>query len=351
MAVNDSGKRNKDKNVNRLTVVANESYEDFAKALQKEIEDECGVSFSGRIKNKRQRTPIKYRKGFEADPKFLTLWEKIKQHTTYRVNYDTDKLIEKAAEALNELPEIKAPSIRSVKVGIKMDATGVDSMYASEGFQSYDLKNWPIPDVYEYIQDRTGLTRSTIAAILKKSGRMTEISINPQLFLDLSTQAIRRTLYELMIKGIKYEKIAGSEYEMRRFEAQELEVYINDFTYTVTDESKTIYEEYIPLDSKVESQFAADCESSENVQFYFKLPSWFKIPTPIGTYNPDWAVVLQNDTKIYFVAETKDTGTNEVDVTKLHLDEQLKIRCGRAHFQELDDAEYKVVRTVGQLYR
>ncbi len=351
LAVNDRGVRNKDKNVNRLTVIANESYEDFAKALQKEIEDECGVSFSGRIKNKRQRTAIKYRKGFEADPKFLSLWEKIKQHTTYRVDYDTDKLIDKAAEALKDLPEIKAPSIRSIKVGIKMDSTGVDTMYASEGFQSYDRMNWPIPDVFEYIQDRTDLTRTTIAAILKKSGRMSEISVNPQLFLDLSTQAIRRTLYEVMINGIKYEKIAGSEYEMRRFEAQELEIYINDFTYSVTDNSRTIYEEYIPLDSKVESQFAADCETSENVQFYFKLPSWFKIPTPIGTYNPDWAVVLQNDTKVYFVAETKDTGTREVDLTKLHLDEQLKIKCGKAHFKELDNVSYKVVKTVGQLIR
>jgi len=161
--------------------------------------------------------------------------------------------------------------------------------------------------------------------------------------------AIKRTLYDLMIEGIKYEKIAGSQYEMTLFEAQELEVYLNDFTFPVNDPSKTIYEEFIPLDSGVESKFAEDCETSDQIQFYFKLPTWFKIPTPIGTYNPDWAVVFQDDKKIYFVAETKDTGTLQVDLHKLSADEQLKIKCGKAHFNEFDDLEYKVVNKVSQL--
>jgi type III restriction enzyme len=72
--------------------------------------------------------------------------------------------------------------------------------------------------------------------------------------------------------------------------------------------NKTIYENYIPLDSSVESQFAKDCESSENVEFYFKLPNWFKIPTPIGNYNPDWALIFKGERKIYFVAKTKGEG-------------------------------------------
>jgi type III restriction enzyme len=85
------------------------------------------------------------------------------------------------------------------------------------------------------------------------------------------------------------------------------------------------------------------------VQFYFKLPRWFTIPTPIGTYNPDWALVFENDTKIYFVAETKDTGAAKIDVAKLHREEQYKIACGKAHFDALGDVEYRVVKTVSQL--
>lgn len=349
LAVDQTGQRTYDQNINRLTVIANESYDDFAKTLQKEIEDDCGVAFKGRIKNKRERTAITYRKGFEADPKFLEIWENLKKKTTYRVDYKTDELITLASKSVKELPKIKAPSIRSTKVNINMTDEGIETMYAGDKVESYENYSWKIPDVLGYIQSKTELTRSTIQEILSKSERIGDILINPQLFLDLSTQAIKRTLYDLMIDGIKYQKIGGLDYEMALFEAQELEVYLNDFSFTVTDTSKTIYEEFVPLDSGVESRFAQDCETSEQIKFYFKLPNWFKIPTPIGNYNPDWALVFEDDQKIYFVAETKDTGTPEVDLTKLKGDEQLKIKCGKAHFNEFEKLEYKVVNKVGQL--
>lgn len=347
----DDGKleRTYDQNINRLTVIANESYDDFAKTLQSEIENDFGVSFKGRIKNRGERTAIKYRKGFEADPKFLEIWEKLKKKTTYRVDYKTDELITKASKAVEDLPEIKAPSIRSTKVNISMTDKGVETMYTGNRVESYDDYSWKIPDILGYIQSKTELTRSTIQEILSKSNRIGDILINPQLFLDLSTQAIRRSLYDLMIDGIKYQKIGNAEYEMALFEAQELEVYLNDFSFKVSDTSKTIYEEFVPLDSGVESKFAKDCETSDQIKFYFKLPNWFKIPTPIGHYNPDWALVFEDDNKIYFVAETKDTGTPTVDIAKLSPDEQLKIKCGRAHFNEFDQLEYKVVNKVEQL--
>lgn len=349
LAVDQTGKRTYDQNINRLTVIANESYDDFAKALQKEIEDDCGVTFKGRIKNKRERTAIKYRKGFEADPKFLEIWENLKKKTTYRVDYNTTNLINLASKAVKDLPEIKAPSIRSTKVNISMTDEGVETMYAGDKVESYGGYSWKIPDVLGYIQSKTELTRSTIQEILSNSGRIEDVLINPQLFLDLSVQAIKRTLYNIMIDGIKYQQIGGSEYEMALFEAQELEVYLNDFTFNVSDTSKTIYQEFMPLDSNVESRFAQDCENSPQIKFYFKLPNWFKIPTPIGTYNPDWALVFEDDKKIYFVAETKDTGTSQVDIAKLSGDEQLKIKCGKAHFNEFEKLEYKVVNKVSQL--
>lgn len=349
LAVDQTGKRSYDQNINRLTVIANEAYDDFAKALQKEIEDDCGVEFTGRIKNKRERTAIKYRKGFEADPKFLEIWEQLKKKTSYRVDYRTDELITLSAKVINDLPEIKAPSVRSTKIGITMTNEGVGTNYVGEKVEYYDNYFWQIPDVLGYIQSKTELTRSTIEAILTKSGRINDILINPQLFLDLATQAIKRTLYDLMIQGIKYQKIGGLDYEMTLFEAQELEVYLNDFSFKVTETSKTIYEEFVPLDSGIESQFAKDCETSDQIKFYFKLPNWFKIPTPIGNYNPDWALVFEDDKKIYFVAETKDTGTPQVDLSKLSGDEQIKIKCGKVHFKEFDELKYKVVNKVGQL--
>ena len=152
-----------------------------------------------------------------------------------------------------------------------------------------------------------------------------------------------------MIDGIEYHKIGDSDYEMRLFEEQELEIYLNDFTFKVSKTDKTIYEEYVPLDSSVENKFARDCETSDQVKYYFKLPEWFKIPTPIGSYNPDWAVVFEDEKKVYFVAETKDTGTPKVDLNKLHPSERKKIRCGEAHFKQFEDLEYKVVNKVGDL--
>lgn len=350
LPVNQEGLRCYDRNVNRLTVVANESYNDFAKALQTEMQEDFGVEFGNRIKPKRDRVSVKYKKGFEADPLFLSLWEKLKAKTTYRVNYDTSLLIEKAAKEVKEMSRIAPPSIRSVKSKVVITEEGVTMEYKGEK-QSNHSSDYFIPDVLGYIQNRTELTRSTIWHILEKSGRLDELAVNPQLFMDAIVDRVKRVLQEMMIDGIEYLKIGNSEYEMRLFEDQELEVYLNDFTFRVTDSKKTIYEEYVPLDSSVENKFAHDCETSDQVKYYFKLPEWFTIPTPIGSYNPDWAVVFEDDKKVYFVAETKDTGTPVVDLDKLHPSEKRKIRCGIAHFKQFEDLEYRVVSSVSGLAR
>ena len=291
---------------------------------------------------------MKYKKGFEADPLFLAIWEKLKAKTTYRVKYDTDALIEKAGKEMKQMPSIVAPFIRSVKTEVVITEDGVSTNYKGDKLSSH-TSDYIIPDVLGYIQNRTELTRSTILRILENSGRLDDLAINPQLFMDLAVDAIRRVLQDMMIDGIEYLKIGNTEYEMRLFEEQELEIYLNDFTFKVSDADKTIYDEYVPLDSSVENKFAQDCETSDQIKYYFKLPDWFKIPTPIGHYNPDWAVVFEDDKKVYFVAETKDTGTPVVDLNKLHSSERQKIRCGEAHFKQFEDLEYKVVHNVSEL--
>lgn len=348
LAVNQDGVRVRDKNINRLTVIANESYNDFAKALQTELHDDCGVDFTGRIKPKRDRVPVKFRKGFEADPLFLEIWDRIKAKTTYRVNYSTADLIRNAAKAVREMPRIVAPTIRAVKTEVALTDEGVTTNYKGEKVAK-GVVDYIIPDFLGYIQNRTELTRSTIWSILEQSGRLDDISANPQLFMDSAVSAIRRVLYDMMIDGIEYHRIGNSEYEMHLFTDNELEIYLNDFTHKVSKSEKTIYEEYVPLDSAVENRFAQDCEQSEQVKFYFKLPEWFKIPTPIGSYNPDWAVVFENEKRIYFVAETKDTDTDMPDINKLHPSEKQKILCGIAHYKNFQDVEYRVVSRVGQL--
>ena len=346
LCVDRTGQRIYDPNINRLTVIANESYDDFAAALQKEIEDDCGVHFGGRIKNKRERTKINYRKGFELDPMFLEIWDKIKYKTKYSVAYRTDALIIAAGKAVQEMPAVLLPSIRSTRTDMKISDEGISGNLLSDKVAAYSDDQPPVtdlPDVVSYIQNKTELTRQTVFDIIRQSRRLNDMLVNPQLFMDNAVIVIKKTLYELMINGIKYEKIGNRIYEMTLFDDADMETYLNDFTHEVSNADKTIYENYIPLDSSVESQFAKDCESSENITFYFKLPYWFKIPTPIGSYNPDWAVVFRGEKKIYFVAETKSEGQ------ELRGSEALKIKCGEAHFEEFEDVVYRKVSTVKEL--
>jgi len=343
LSVNQNGERIFDRNINKLTVVANERYEDFAKALQKEIQEDCGVDFTGRIKNRGDRQKINLRKGFEADPKFLEIWDKIKFHTRYSVEYKTDKLITLSAKAVKIMPEIKKPTIKSTKKRVLINQKGIEGELVSDSIRDDYESMFEIPDMLAYIQSKTELTRHTILQILKSSGRLNELMLNPQLFMDNAVTAIKSALYDLMVDGIKYEKIGDKVYEMTLFEDDKLEIYIDQFTFAVNNRDKTIYENYIPLDSSVENQFARDCESSENIEFFFKLPFWFKINTPIGTYNPDWAIVFKGEKKIYFVAETKSAGQ------ELRGSEKLKIKCGAEHFKNFEDVVYKRVASVSEL--
>jgi len=345
LAVDNTGERVFDQKINRLTVIANEAYEDFAKALQKEIEDDCGVSFSGRIKDRNKKETIRYRKGFQADPKFMEIWEKIKYKTTYRVDYSTEELVKSCSKFVRELPVIKGPVIHSVKKKVIMDKTGVGGELLTENSAVIENPLFPVPDVLGYIQEKTDLSRSTIFDILKNSGRTGDMVKNPQLFMDMTINTINSVLSDLVMDGIKYERIGSSNYDMMLIDEKDFETYLDDNFFKVGNSSKTIHENYIPLDSSVESRFAKDCETSEQVEFYFKLPGWFKIPTPIGNYNPDWAVVFKNEKKIYFVAETKST----LDMSLLRPDEKIKIRCGEKLYEDIDDVEFRYVSTVSDL--
>ena len=346
LAVNQDGVRIYDKNINRLTVVANEAYNDFAKALQSELKEDCGVYFGNRIKPKRDRIAVTYRKGFEADPMFLAIWEKLKTKTTYRVRYDTEELIRNAGQAIKNLPKIEKPSVHSIKNEVVITSSGIASQYKGDRI-STGQSDYVIPDMLGYIQRHTELTRNTIMRIIAESGRINDLAVNPQLFMDLAIASIKRELHKMMIDGIEYRRLGDCTYEMRLFE--DWETYKDEVTFEVSKRDKTIYDNFIPLDSAVENRFAQDCESSDQVKFYFKLPCWFKIPTPIGNYNPDWAVVFEDDNRIYFVAETKDTGTPTVDMSKLRADEQVKIKCGAAHFRLFPDLDYQVVNSVRSL--
>ena len=163
--------------------------------------------------------------------------------------------------------------------------------------------------------------------------------------MDLAVYETLRILRQMMVDGIKYQVVAGVEYDMLLFEAKEIESYIENM-YVVTQPGKTIAD-YIIYDSDVEEEFARDCENDDQVEFFIKLPEWFVIQTPIGTYNPDWALIFKNDKRLYFVAETKSVSEGATE--NLRRNELLKIDCGKAHFAEFEDVEYRQVQRLREL--
>ncbi|MBQ9254468.1 MAG: DEAD/DEAH box helicase family protein [Bacteroidales bacterium] len=348
LAVDSTGKRIYDKQINKLTVIANESYESFAKNLQNEIKEDCGIDFSDKIKNKAKRREIKYRKGFELDEKFKEIWEQIKYKTTYSVDYDTDDLIEKSAEKIKNI-DIPTINIKTTKAGIKISEKGIDGGVIKEQEHKINSQYPVINDILATVRNKTNLTKSTIYQIILKSGRIKDIFKNPQYFTDNVANTINRVLKDLLLNGIEYNKLTNQFWEMTLFDDTNLQTYDNA-VYEISNNSKTIYDKFIPIDSNIESEFAKDCEYREDIKYYFKLPAWFKIPTPIGQYNPDWALLFEGDKKIYFIAETKgrDKQTGEL---RLSDSEKYKIQCASKSYKVFDGVEYKVISKLEELVK
>ncbi len=345
LPVRENGERCFDPLINRLTVVASESFKEFAKKLQNEMEKECGVNFEGRILNKRERRKGILNKQRLLDPDFQILWDKIKHKTRYAVKYSTAELVSRAAGELQGLPEIKPPFIRVEKGELQLEKKGVTiEERAAQTIRTPEYRA-PIPDLLGYLQHETELTRPTLAEILEKSNRLSEVTRNPQQFLEYALAAVQKSLHDLMVQGIEYERIAGAEWEMHRLESEELESYVS----RLLEVKNSIYD-VVEFESKVEEEFAKKLNGRNDIKLFFKLPDWFKIETPLGTYNPDWAIVKEDEgghNKVYLVRETKGT-TVWLKIPEV---QRRKIHCGKAHFKAIGfkDEEYAWVATADEV--
>lgn len=337
LPVNADGERVRDENINILTVIANESYGEFSRKLQTEIEDETGISFGdGRIKQREERRAVRFRKSAALDPAFKELWDKIKHKTTYRVNIDVEKLVAKTVEQLGEVV-ITRPQIADVRTRIESMENGFAVHEDVGAARTAYAKETRVPNLLEAIQSRTQMTRKVIFDILDKSNMFEYVATNPQQVIDELSWAINRVKRELAVDGVKYER-TGEEYDMRLFENKELESYLysamtKSGAVAVEESDKTTHD-YVVVDSEVEYNFMKQLEQMSRVKFYTKLPSWFKIDTPFSTYNPDWAIVLDDDERVYFVAETK--GSDSLYDNSISADERNKILSGRRHFEAID---------------
>jgi type III restriction enzyme len=186
-----------------------------------------------------------------------------------------------------------------------------------------------LPDILTDLQDKTQLTRRSIYRILVESERLDDFKRNPQQFIELAAEIINRSKRLALVDGIKYQRIGAEEYYAQQlFETQELTGYLK----SMIDANKSVHQQVI-YQSDTERSFAEQLEMNEAIKVYAKLPGWFKVPTPLGPYNPDWAVLVDKDgtERLYFVVETKSS----LFTDDLRDKESGKIQCGEAQFAEL----------------
>ena len=429
LPVNQLGDRVPDRNIAQLTVIANESYRDFADSLQKEytasgvsigmvrqgefakipIADDNGqeklLGFAGSksiweellkrgfldsegrvtanyrpeikgfslgtipdfiwpedeiirimgnskverfIKQQRKRKTRTLNKELYANPEFEEFWRTISQRTTYRVELNRDEVIKESVNKIKSEQPIQPIRVQVTRAGLKLVRGGTKTLETAS--RSAALSgSYQLPDIITELQEATSLTRKTLVDILVASNKLGEFISNPNDFIAMVKRNLQNVLAAAVVEGLQYEKIGGYVYELRELQKdgmEERDLFI-DRLYEVQNKQKTDFD-YIQIDSEgadaPERQFAEILDSREDVKLFMKLPDKFKIDTPVGNYNPDWAIIKQVDGKdhIYMIRETKST----LDESKRRPTENAKIKAAKKHFEAIglkgESVDYKV---------
>ena len=290
------------------------------------------------VKSAKKRVARKLNKQLYVTEEFEEFWRAISAKTTYRVSVDRDAIIAECVKLIKKEDQIKPLRIQVTKAGIKIQRGGAHTSELGQREKlvagSYDL-----PDIVGELQEVTSLTRKSIIDILIQSGRLKEFIENPNDFIQMVKRVILGVLAASVIDGIQYEKISGSIYELRELQkdGEEERDRFLDQMYAVKNTDKTDFETIV-VESEPEREFAKLLDSREDIKMFMKLPAKFKVPTPVGDYNPDWAIVKQVDgqDRIYMIRETKSTSRNDL----LRPSEVAKIACGAKHFAAIGITDY-----------
>lgn len=429
LPVNQAGERVPDRGIAQLTVVANESYREFADSLQKEYRD-SGVSIGlvrvgefakipvvdeateeekrlgfvgskliwdelversfldrdGRVtanfrpetlgftlgpkpdffwpedemirvmlncriermvKTQRKRVARELNKEIYSSPWFEDFWRTISQRTSYRVSLDRERVIADAVNKIKAEQPIQRLRVEVTRAGVKLVRGGTKT--SETATRSADLAGtYQLPDIISELQEATSLTRRTLVDVLIRSGKLGEFINNPNDFIAMVKRHLLNAVAASVQDGVQYEKISGYVYELRELQADGAEArdLFMDRVYQAKSfaEGKTDFN-YIQIDSDgaeaPERVFADKLDSREDVKFFMKLPDKFKIETPVGPYNPDWAIIKQDEDgsdRIYMIRETKST----LDESKRRPTENAKIKAATEHFQAIGVPDYAV---------
>lgn len=266
------------------------------------------------------------------------------------MQFDNAKLLEDCIAEVKKAPAIAKARLQWRKADISIGKAGVLAK-ETKGAATVvlDESDIELPDLPTDLQDRTQLTRCSIIAILTGRGRLDDFKRNPQHFIEQTAEIINRRKRLALVDGIKYQKIGDEHfYAQELFAKDELTGYLRNM---LLDTKRSIYE-HVVYESDTERDFAAALEVNNGVVLYTKLPSWFKVATPLGPYNPDWAILFDQDgARLYFVVETKSS----LFTDDLRSKEDAKIECGKAHFAALavgeNPARYLVATSFGDVLK
>lgn len=289
---------------------------------------------------------------------FKALWHRINRKAAYSVDFDSDELVQKAVKELDAALRV-TPLQYTIHAGEQIDQVTDEALKRGDGFKVSETKTeynkQSIHSAVKYdligkLAEGTQLTRRTVAEILKgiNVAVFAQFKTNPESFIAEATRLINEQKATVIIEHLAYDPVED-KFDLDIFTAGQTK---QDFSKAGDKLQRHIYD-YVLTDSKVEREFVKELDTANEVVVYAKLPRGFLIPTPVGDYNPDWAISFKEGAvkHIYFVAETKGS-MSSMDLREI---EKTKIKCARKFFDEMnrryapENVKYDVVDSFGKL--
>lgn len=295
---------------------------------------------------------------------FKALWKKINQKASYQIQLDSKKLIQDSISQIQQVSKERNDKFvetlsYKLATGSQKDEMRHHDLEVRETFGTYETKTEQASisaysqvryDLVGDIAENTQLTRKTVVEILKgiSSVIFNQFKNNPEAFIREVSQIINSQQASMALQHLNYQ-LLGSGYP-------DSEIFTTNLVANDAYKTKNHIWDYVTTDSKVEETFAKELDAAKEVLVYAKLPDNFKIPTPFGSYNPDWAIAFDTALvkEIYFIAETKGSILSE----DLKLKERNKIESAKRFFETLnaqslgnDKVQYKVVSNIDELMR
>ncbi len=333
--------------INQLTVIPNETYETFVKQYQEEIKEVYGSAKAGTVlththKGKPQNeVHFKRNTSEPIDGAFKRFWQALAKKTDYSTSFHEENLIEKSVAQINNIAIADyVAEVSSRSIG-EITEEGVKTGFG--GTASYALKGKFTPlDLVEELSENTGLSYSTVFKIVQGITNYDQCVKNPPQFIHKAASIIRNVELDEMIRGLAYHT-TGEEFPFS------FDDYVKNIApQAYEDTPKRGVFDKVLVDSEVERWFAKTADLDDEIVCFLKLPSYYKIKTPIGEYEPDFGLVMKrkslqtgSQSEFYFVVETK--GTNDINDKKaLTESEVYKIKCAMKHFKALGvEVQYK----------